>query len=285
MLSRLIGRGVLIGAVVGICLPPVYGLTIRADRPDSDYINLGATVVPQAGWVEGNGWIGSGTLISPTWVLTAGHVASGTATNFNSPAGYRTVINQYEYGNGIDVGLVQLSSPITNVKPVPLYSVDSFGIEDGQTAIIAGAGNTGTGLTGEQGGTSGGFRAGDSRVYANASQWTWPSSELLTWFLSPSEGGADLEAGSASGDSGGGLFLNVDGTWAIAAVQSQAWWVTGTSSIGTYDSGGIYARTGTDPLLKWIMSYATDAHVVPEPTALSLFGLMGLILVRRKRGE
>jgi hypothetical protein len=284
MFKPLICHGILIGCVGGVCMPPVFGLTIRDDRPDSSYIDLGKTLVPEAGWVEGPGWIGSGTLISPTWVLTAGHVASGTATNFNSPAGSGSVIHQYQYGSS-DVGLVQLSAPITGVQPAPLYSVDLFGVEDGQAAIIAGAGNTGTGLTGEIGGASGGFRAGDSRVYANASAWGWSSDDLLTWFLSPSEGAADLEAGSAGGDSGGGLFLNVDGTWAVAAVQSQAWWVDGTSSIGTYDSGGVYARTGTDSVLDWIMSYATDARVVPEPTALSLFGLMGLVLVRRKRGE
>jgi len=281
MARQMAQKGLLAGVVFGIFISPAAGLTIRDDRSDSQYTQKATTVLPQGGSVTGPGWIGSGSLISPTWVLTAGHVASGTATTFSSPLGTRSIINQYMYSGG-DIGLAQLSSPITGDDPVPLYSVNLFGIEDGQSALIAGAGNTGTGITGQQGGTAGAFRAAQTDVYANASAWGWSGDDLLTWFHSPSNGAADLEGGSAQGDSGGGLFLNVGGTWSIAGVLSQAWYTGGAESIGKYDSGGVFIRTGTLPVLNWILSYAADAQVVPEPASVSVLGLAGLIIIRRR---
>ena len=58
-----------------------------------------------------------------------------------------------------------MTSPITSIDPVKLYSLD-FGAEDGQAAIILGAGSTGTGITGEQGGT-GTLQAAETYVHAN----------------------------------------------------------------------------------------------------------------------
>ena len=56
---------------------------IRNDVADSFYTNLAAqSVYDSVGfltWSEGaSGYIASGTLISPEWVLTAGHVVGGT---------------------------------------------------------------------------------------------------------------------------------------------------------------------------------------------------------------
>ncbi len=51
-------------------------ITIRHDTPDSSYTNLANSTYPQGGLVSGSGWIGNGTLISPNWILTAGHVPS-----------------------------------------------------------------------------------------------------------------------------------------------------------------------------------------------------------------
>jgi hypothetical protein len=232
--------------------------TIRDDRSDSQYTALANNTHPYGGLILGNGWLGSGTLISPNWVLTAGHVLSGNIT-FQTSAGTYSVVQQVPYG-ALDIGLARLSSPITTIEPVSLYSLD-FGVEDGQESIILGAGNTGTGITGQQGGTGGTRRAADTYVYANASAWGWGSENLLTWFRSPGNGAANLEGGSTQGDSGGGLLLNVDGEYAIAGVLTQAWsGGSGGSVIGQYDTGGVFVRSA--PLNSWITQYATDAVLV-----------------------
>ena len=135
-------------------------LTIRDDRNDSQYTGLANSEHPYGGLVQGNGWVGSATLISPNWILTAGHVLSGNIT-FQTSAGSRSVVEQVPYGS-YDIGLARLDSPITTIDPVKLYDL-SFGVEDGQAAVILGAGNTGTGLTGQQSGTGGTRRAAPRR--------------------------------------------------------------------------------------------------------------------------
>jgi hypothetical protein len=274
-------RLIVCASMVGVVVSNVSGITTRHDRSDSQYTSLATSVFPQAGYITGPGWIGSGTLISPTWVLTAGHVADPSATTFGSPAGSSSIINKYVWGGG-DLGLVQLATPITSQDPIRLYDVLAFGDEVGQQAMLAGVGNTGTGLTGQQGGTAGTYRAAETDVYANADAWGWGSHQLLTYFRSPTGGADNLEGGSTQGDSGGGIFLNVGGEWAIAGVLSLAWYTGGSENIGKYDSGGVFVRSGTDPVLDWILSYATDAQVVPEPAALSALAL-GAVFIRRFR--
>ncbi len=120
---------------------------IRHDVNDAVYTSLAAqSVYDSVGfltWNEGaSGYIASGTLISPEWVLTAGHVVGGTN---DSGAGISGMIfglsSSYDgmgvsalswipypswsssggnLWNGVDLGLVELSQPITNVTPALL---------------------------------------------------------------------------------------------------------------------------------------------------------------------
>src|SRR5690554_4785458 len=201
---------------------PCLAMTIRHDRDDQLYRDF-ANELGVGGALTG-AYVGSGTLISPTWVLTAKHVLSGVTT-FRTSAGNFKVVETVSHPT-LDFGLARLEIPVASIDPVKLYNLD-FGIDHGRDAVILGAGQTGTGLTGQISGTSGARRAGQTYVFANASSIGWSDTEVLTRFRSPSSGAAHLEAGFCNGDSGGGLLFDVDGEYAIAGVLTTAWTVSG----------------------------------------------------------
>ena len=88
------------------------GITIRHDRSDSLYTDYANDSFPAGGILTG-AWLGSGTLISPTWVLTAGHVLDGVTT-FQTKSGNFSVAETFSYP-GLDIGLARLASPITTI--------------------------------------------------------------------------------------------------------------------------------------------------------------------------
>ena len=156
-------------------LAAVRAGVIRDDVNDSLYTSLAAqSVYDSVGfltWSEGtSGYIASGTLISPEWVLTAGHVVGGTN---NSGAGISGMIfglsSSYDGmgvsalswvpytgwsssgGNlwsGVDLGLVRLSQPITTVTPAlldfstPLLGVLGTNVGYGRSGVGSGGMST-----------------------------------------------------------------------------------------------------------------------------------------------
>jgi secreted trypsin-like serine protease len=301
---------------------------IRHDVNDSDYTSLAAqSVYDSVGflrWNEGaSGYIASGTLISPEWVLTAGHVVGGTnnygagvsgmffglgsvysgtgiaATEWIPYAGWSS--SNGDVWAGVDLGLVRLSQPITSVTPALLdFSTPLLGL----LGTNVGYGRSGTGTLGMSS-DPGVKRAGQNMIDARGGMVTTMGSGTLldldgissTVLFQDFDHPTDLVASTmgsvtpvakeyliASGDSGGGLFIDVGGATKLVGVNSflaslpYPLDTTGANA----DYGDLAGVVSVQSFENWIFTVTG----VPEPSVVSLlfFGLGGLLLMRR-RGE
>jgi secreted trypsin-like serine protease len=274
-------------------------------------------------WNEGaSGYIASGTLISSEWVLTAGHVVGGTnnygagvsgmffglgsvysgtgiaATEWIPYAGWSS--SNGDVWAGVDLGLVRLSQPITTVTPAlldfrtPLLGLLGTSVGYGRSGIGSGGMSTPAGTK----------RAGQNMIDARGGMVTTMGSGTLldldgispTVLFQDFDHPTDLVASTmgsvtpvaqeyliASGDSGGGLFIDVGGVTKLVGVSSflaslpYPWDTTGANA----DYGDLAGVVSVQSFENWIFTVTG----VPEPSVISLlfFGLGGLVLMRGRR--
>lgn len=267
---------------------PTSGITIRDDVPDSSYLSLGASTdyASVGQFVNSWGYTGSGTLIAPDWVLTAGHnlVAATSATfTIDGTAYYSSqlVLNPGWNGDpfhGYDFGLVHLSEPVSSLTPATLYPGSS---ELGQVGTYVGYGFKGTGLTGYQ------TVDGQKRAFQNMIDGDFGNPALVygSDFDNPhstagnSFGAATplpLEGCVAPGDSGGGVFLTMGSQVYLAGVISFVASTDGNPNSGYGDLSG-FGRISS--VMPWIIS------TIPEPSVSMLFfgAGLGVLFTRQRR--
>ena len=159
----------------------------------------------------------SGTLISPTFVLTAAHCAEGvgdTEGNFTVEGQTYTTSrvyvhpdwNDFVFGTdgANDIALYELSTSVTGATPSPIFTGTP---QVGDELTLVGFGAGGDGNTGHNG-DYGIKRVGTTPI-------DQVSSTLIHWSFDNNS-----ESNTAPGDSGGPAFLLVDGVYEVAGVTS-----------------------------------------------------------------
>ncbi|MEZ4316246.1 MAG: trypsin-like serine protease [Myxococcota bacterium] len=228
------------------------------------------------------------TLIDPSHLLTVAHCAVDVPVGFAvSVAGEgRTVGASVLHGrwrdrDDWDIAVLELDSPVSTVAPVPLYRGDD---ELGATVALLGTGVTGTGLTGEEGGSSDGVLRRATNVV------TAVDDQVLTVrFDRPDEPGVtDLEGVGASGDSGGPVLWDIDGTPTLVGLN--AFGDEGNRGlVGEY--GALDHQTRVSRFVDWID--AVVAGEVPDegrgcstvPTAPTTWASMRWLARRRSASD
>lgn len=286
--------------------PPDYP-TLRVDH------NTSSSPWGGVGSISVKGGTYSAVAIGPQHVLTAAHVVAGAMPadivfniNFGGDLTYKiaasaTAIhpgygkNQFRGIQLDDLAVVTLASPLPS--GVPHYPLLSQPLDIGTTILLVGYGATGDG---EKGATQSG-QAAVKRTGRNVIDQFLPPVKRFEFpraFLYDFDdpygklnkvGGASLgnavESTVASGDSGGPAFVNLDGKWQIAGIN--------TFQIGDAAPGAT-SRFGALGGGMWLPAYSqwlTDS-MKPQPVRTSdtppsgylwMAGLAGLFGVSRLR--
>ena len=219
--------------LVGVIVAPAKAIVVREGPDDSLYRTLGSdtpydSVGRFVGTTTKSGFLASGTLVAPEWVLTAAHVVDSAKTLSFTIGGQSYEVDRKivypgwngDLWSGYDIGLVHLSKPVDNIKPAQLYTGSG---ELNQSDTVVGFGKTGTGDSGDT--KSDGLK----RTAQNVISQIENQRLLVADFDSTLPAGAvplgythalPLEGLIAPGDSGGGLFITTATGTYLAGINS-----------------------------------------------------------------
>ncbi len=191
---------------------PACALLIRADRDDSEYLEL-ATRYVSALWIEPAE--AGAVLIAPEWILTHGSAAERLDRIQPRPR-LRIGAREHEI-EGVFVspnkrlGLVHLKSAVKGVAPSPIYKAHD---EGGKALIVVSRGATGT--IGEA------ARREDKRSRAGVNTVDALSEILLVSNVKPPDEASDLQASAIAEDRGSPAYIeNQDGVFVAGIAMPE----------------------------------------------------------------
>jgi len=184
---------------------PAPALLTRADREDSEYLEMGTKYVSSVAIGIPGG--GEGVLIAPRWVLTSAQVGSALAALKAMPAitfdgsayEIEEVILYPTWRAGTpssDLALVYLKRSVRGVAPTALYKADD---EGGQAVVIAGHGPTGR--------IGGAATTTDGKARAAINTVDRVSPKVLTLLVKKPDEASDLQGALSPGERGGPAFI------------------------------------------------------------------------------
>ena len=279
-------KSIVVAALVLLAMPHVgLAIIIRPDRDDGEYRRLAARY-PAVCWIEAGG--GTGTLIAPTWVLTAAHNVDNLSQSQHAcmvKFGERQYpVNRIIYhpdhhfdreqriSSGVDLALLRLESPVADVDPIPLYVGQS---ESGQMATIIGYGLTGTFETGPPPATPMDQFVPTKR--AGTSIIIQVNAESFGMMIDTLESATDLEAALAAGDSGGPALIQVDDRVFLAGVASVSPGGSGAAIRQTFGDVDSFVRVST--YARWIEKESGEDYGAHRTLGLWVFTCALLVVL------
>jgi len=305
--SVLMGLPVLAAAFALCPGPSAQAAVMRDDVPSSEYEAFAADMrFNSVGCIytatPNGSFRGSGVLIAPQWVLTAGHMmvddlGGGPVSEMRFYTG--TDINNYDHlvyadawspfpgysmtgspaGVGSDIGLVHLATPITDITPAERF----WGTDQPNTTLyMAGYGKPGI-ATGNAGANwlpfDGKKRAGSNvgdhfGGIENGGIW-WIEPQYWTVRFDPPGWGGEqpLEWQSSPGDSGGGWFADINGRSQLVGINDF--------SVSSIDYG--YNSRSAAIRVSLYNDWIDQVTGLPEPATVGLLLLAVPLLARRRR--
>lgn len=275
-------RYVLSFLVVGFISPEMlFDGAIRHDVPDEKYLEMAHQ--PQ---FDSVGLIikddkpnASAVLINTTWALTAGHVVfDQVPASFRLQFGSKrysiveiVIYSDYEsagiLGHNGDLALLRLSQPVESISPAIFYRGRG---EQGLTGTTVGFGRSGAGASIITNPTPVGTKRAGKNVIDSIGGIIdgreIPSNLLVSDFDHPDvpelnrigdSNPLDLEYCPVGGDSGGGLFIFVDGSWYLAGIVS-AFTLKINDNINLGLAGSLIYWTRLSDYTEWIESGFTE---------------------------
>jgi hypothetical protein len=234
LMQRRTWTAVLALAVLSVLMArPASAIVVQDEQNDALYRALGSSspfesVGRFTGKTSTAGFLASGTLVAPDWVLTAAHVVDGAKSLTFSIGGQIYQVDRTvpypswnkDLWSGYDIGLVHLTKPVDNIKPAKLYTGSA---ELNHSDTVVGYGKTGTGVSGDT------KCDGIKRAAQNVITEIDNKRLLVADFQNPqpqravslgSERPLPLDGLIAPGDSGGGLFITTPTGTYLAGVNS-----------------------------------------------------------------